>query len=89
MRILRSLLLLPLALAFSAPLNFQQTTITRTIELGGATTQVTTQYNIKASIDDPGEYQLALSGGMDDEPAWWDISVGGKSVEGLRIVLSR
>lgn len=88
--LLLSILLLPLALALSPPLqSFINTAIARTIELGGATTQVTTQYNIKATTDSPGDYFLALAGERDEEPAWWEVMIGGKAVEGVTTVSSR
>ena len=77
---------LPLTLAVvfsSAPprQNFVNTAIARTVELGGATTQVTTQYNVRALVDDPGMYHLALVGDGDEEPAWWEVSKGGNAVD--------
>lgn len=55
----------------------------------GATAQVTTQYNIKATADEPGEYHLALSGDGDEIPAWWEVAIGGKAVEGIRVLDDR
>ncbi|KAK8847450.1 hypothetical protein IAR55_005308 [Kwoniella newhampshirensis] len=81
------LLILPLALGLSPPpQTFVNTAIARTVELGGATTHVTTQYNIKATADGPGEYHLALAGEGDEEPAWWEVAIGGKPVEGVTIL---
>ncbi|EIW71206.1 hypothetical protein TREMEDRAFT_71088 [Tremella mesenterica DSM 1558] len=80
-------LLLPIALlvslvqATSPPQNYINTAIARTVELGGATTSITTQYNIKSLIDDPSEYWLALAGSGDLEPAWWEVKLGGQDVE--------
>lgn len=75
---------LTLALAAPAPLqNFVNTAIARTIELGGATTSTTTQYNVKAKDDSPGLYHLALANVGEGAPAWWEVQVGGKVVEGL------
>jgi oligosaccharyltransferase complex subunit alpha (ribophorin I) len=71
-----------LAAALSPSSNYINTAVARTIELVGATTQVTTQYNVKSITDNPGEYYLALAGTGDDEPAWWEVSVGGKEVQG-------
>lgn len=79
-------LLAPLALALSPPANYINTAIARTVELIGATTQVTTQYNVKSTADSPGEYFLALAGAGDQEPAWWEVTVGGKEAEGVRVV---
>lgn len=88
--LLATALLLPLALALSPPpQTYVNTAIARTVELGGATAQVTTQYNIKATADEPGEYHLALSGDGDDIPAWWEVAIGGKAVEGVRILDDR
>lgn len=90
--LLLSVLLLS-SLCFAAfttpPQSFTNTAIARTIELGGATTQVTTQYTVKSSVDGPGEYHLALAGERDEEPAWWEVTIGGKAVEGLEVVFSR
>jgi oligosaccharyltransferase complex subunit alpha (ribophorin I) len=66
--------------ALSPPSNYINTAVARTIELIGSTTQITTQYNIKTTTDSPGEYHLALAGLGDDEPAWWEVSIGGKEV---------
>jgi hypothetical protein len=63
------------------PSSFVNTAIARTVELGGATTHVTTQYNVKATEDGNGEYRLALAGKGDEEPAWWEVMVGGKAVD--------
>jgi oligosaccharyltransferase complex subunit alpha (ribophorin I) len=68
------------ALALSPPSNYINTAVARTVELVGSTTQITTQYNIKSTTDQPGDYFLALAGTGDDEPAWWEVSVGGKEV---------
>ena len=91
--LLPSVFLLLLPLSFAAftppPQTFINTLIARTIELGGATTQVTTQYNVKSSVDGPGNYYLTLAGDRDEEPAWWEVTVGGKAVEGVEIVSSR
>jgi oligosaccharyltransferase complex subunit alpha (ribophorin I) len=85
MRLLLALLLLPFSLAAPAS-NFLNTAIARTVELEGATTSVTTQYNVKSLVDGPGEYWLALSGKGGKEPAWWEVLVGGKAVEGARLL---
>lgn len=80
------LLLAPVALALSPPPNFINTAIARTVELVGATTQITTQYNVKSAVDGPGDYYLALAGKGDEEPAWWEINVSGKEAEGVKVV---
>ncbi|KAK4684417.1 oligosaccharyltransferase complex subunit alpha (ribophorin I), partial [Tremellales sp. Uapishka_1] len=77
----------PLVRALAPPQSYVNTAIARTVDLGGATTHLTTQYNIKATANSPGEYWLALAGEDDEEPAWWEVTVGGKVVEG-RIVAS-
>ncbi|OCF32578.1 oligosaccharyltransferase complex subunit alpha (ribophorin I) [Kwoniella heveanensis BCC8398] len=96
---------LPLALAAlsAPPQEYVNTAIARTIELGGLTTQVTTQYNIKALSDvsvnaadsgagrkgngaRAGEYWLALAEEDGLEPAYWEVSIGGKKVEGVRLL---
>lgn len=75
---------LTFSLAISVPQNYINTAIARTVELVGATTQITTQYNIKAGVDAPGLYHLALDGS--EEPAWWEVTVNGKEVEGVRLL---
>lgn len=88
-----SLLLLPLGalpflsatLAVSVPQNFINTAIARTVELIGATTQVTTQYNIKSTRDGPSVYHLALERGA--EPAWWEVSTGGNVLMGAKLIV--
>lgn len=84
MRSLIPLALITTVLGASVPAqNFVNTAIARTVELGGAITQVTTQYNVKALVDSPGEYHLALGGEEDALPAWWEVSIAGKAVEDL------
>jgi oligosaccharyltransferase complex subunit alpha (ribophorin I) len=68
------------------PQNFVNTAIARTVELGGSVTHVTTQYNVKALVDGPGEYHLALGGDGDPEPAWWEVLIAGKPAEELEAV---
>ncbi|ORY30341.1 Ribophorin I [Naematelia encephala] len=80
--------LLPFAFALGPPPSFVNTAIARTVELGGATTQITTQYNVKANTDGPGEYWLALGGEKEDEPAWWEVQVGGKVVSDVQVISS-
>jgi len=86
------LALIPLALAKEArqhlqtgstPQSFINTAVARTVELGGSTASVTTQYNVKALVDDPESYILALGGKGEDAPAWYEIQVGSKPVEGV------
>ncbi|WVQ83289.1 hypothetical protein IAT38_005428 [Cryptococcus sp. DSM 104549] len=86
-----SLPLLSLALAATPPppQTFINTAVVRTYELGGATAHVTTQYNVKALEDGPGEYHLALAGEGDEEPAWWEVTVGGEAVEGVTVLDDR
>ena len=79
------LLWAPLALALSPPANYINTAIARTIELVGSTTQITTQYNIKSTSNTPGEYYLALAGVGEDEPAWYEVTVGGQEVIGKTV----
>ena len=80
------LFLAPLAYAIAPPANFINTAIARTVELVGATTQITTQYNVKSVVDAPGDYYLALAGEGDEEPAWWEVNVGGREAEGVKVV---
>jgi oligosaccharyltransferase complex subunit alpha (ribophorin I) len=78
------LLTVTVVLAVSKPAqNFLNTAVARTVELGGATTSITTQYNVKAQTDAPGSYHLALANEGEEEPAWWEIQVGGKFLDGL------
>ncbi|KAL7420065.1 dolichyl-diphosphooligosaccharide--protein glycosyltransferase subunit 1 [Cryptotrichosporon argae] len=79
------LALAPCALA-APPANYVNTAVARTIELGTASTLVTTQYNVKALRDDGGHYLLALGGQGEIEPAWWDAVVGGESVGGVVVL---
>ena len=82
MRLLLSVFpLLALAKALSPPQSFVNTAIARTVELGGATTSVNTQFNVKANVDGPGDYWLALAGDGQPEPAWWEVKVAGQEVE--------
>lgn len=93
MRLLPILALIPAALARAArhlesgavPQTFVNTAVARTVELGGSTTLVTTQYNVKALTDDPGPYILALGAAGDSEPAWYEVLVGGKAVAGIEL----
>lgn len=70
------LLLIPAALAAPAQ-NFLNTAIARTIELGGTTSSVQTQYSVKALSDRPGLYWLAIGQGV----GWWEVSMAGKVLE--------
>jgi len=79
--------ILPIVLAATSPAqNFVNTAVARSVELGGLVSQITTQYNVKALVDGPGEYHLALGGEGDSEPAWWEVSVGGVVVQELEPV---
>ncbi|CAK9779343.1 putative oligosaccharyltransferase alpha subunit [Cutaneotrichosporon oleaginosum] len=87
MRLLPFLTLIPAALAraarlqsAAAPQEYVNTAVARTVELGGSTTLVTTQYNVKALNADPGSYILALAASGQPEPAWYEVLVGGKAV---------
>jgi len=73
---------LPLVFGLNIPQTYINTAIARTIELGGLTTHITTQYNVKSTDNSPGDYYLALAGEGDEEPAWWEVSLGGKKLEG-------
>lgn len=90
MRLSGFLALIPLALAKQAhlqsgscPQSFLNTAVARTVELGGSTATVTTKYNVKALVNDPESYVLALAGKDQDAPAWYEIQVGSKPVEGV------
>lgn len=64
----------------SAPQSFVNTAVARIVELGGSTATITTQYNVKALVDDPGPYILALGGKNSEVPAWYEVQIGGKAV---------
>lgn len=92
MRLLSILASVPLVLAARqvpvlqperAPQAFVNTAVARTIELGGSTEQVTTQYNVKATENAPGDYILALGAANAAPPAWFEVLVGGKAVPGV------
>lgn len=65
------------------PRTYVNTAVARTVELGGASTLVTTQFNVKALADSPGPYHLALVGEGDALPAWWEVAKSGKPIEGV------
>ncbi|TXT10813.1 hypothetical protein VHUM_02318 [Vanrija humicola] len=69
----------------STPQSFVNTAVARTVELGGATSLVTTQYNAKALVENPGAYVLALGGAGAPAPAWYEVLVGGKAVDGVEL----
>lgn len=76
----------PLALAKfegGVPQSFTNTAIARTIELGGSTHAVTTQYNVKALVDNPETYVLALGRAGDAPPAWYEVLVAGQPVQNV------
>ena len=81
--IISSLLLAGLALAAPRSDAYINTAISRTVELGGVTSTVTTQLNVKSLSDAPGEYHLALAQSAGEEGPFWEVSVAGKKVEGL------
>lgn len=86
---LLSLALVPLIAAqvvTPPPQTYVNTAVARTVELGGATTLVTTQFNVKALADSPGPYHLALAGEGDVEPAWWEVAKSNKPIEGVRLL---
>jgi oligosaccharyltransferase complex subunit alpha (ribophorin I) len=94
MRLLRLLALVPLALAIevrqhlqtgSCPQTFVNTAVARIVELGGSTVAVKTQFNVKALIDDPEVYVLALGGENNEVPAWLEVQVDSKPVENVVI----
>lgn len=78
-----------LVVAATAPSSdaYINTAISRTVELGGATSTLTTQLNVKSLSDSPGEYHLALGQREGEEGAFWEVSVGGKKVSDLEVVL--
>lgn len=86
MRLSSILALAPLALASfegGVPQSFINTAIARTIELGGSTHVVTTQYNVKALVDNPETYVLALGKEGDEPPAWYEVLVAGQPVQNV------
>lgn len=62
------------------PPSYVNTAVARTIELGGSTHSVTTQYNVKALADDAGAYVLALGPAGSQPPAWYEVLVAGQPV---------
>ena len=82
-------LLASLVLAASTPCReaYINTAISRTVELGGATSTMTTQLNVKSLSDSPGEYYLALGQREGEEGAFWEVNVGGRKVPGLEVEL--
>lgn len=70
-------LLLPLLvgslLANAAPPAFVNTAVVRTVDLGGATTQVTTTFTAKALVDGATEYLLALGKEDDARLGWLEV----------------
>lgn len=94
MRLFHLLALVPVAFARGAQRyletgvaaqEFVNTAVARTVELGGSTTLVTTQYKVKALTDDPGPYILALGANGQSEPAWYEVMVGDKAVAGVEL----
>ena len=83
--ILSSLLLASFALAAPRSDAYINTAISRTVELGGATSTVTTQLNVKSLSDSAGEYHLALAQSEGEEGPYWEVTVQGKKVEGLQV----
>ncbi|KAG9037725.1 dolichyl-diphosphooligosaccharide--protein glycosyltransferase subunit 1 [Tulasnella sp. JGI-2019a] len=77
-----SLLSLALAsdsLAFSPPINFENTAIVRSVDLGGATTQVTTTYQVRALKDGSQQYFFTLSAGDAARTSWMEAKLKGGS----------
>ncbi|ORX38806.1 Ribophorin I [Kockovaella imperatae] len=74
-------LLLPFAAAAAPPADYVNTAISRTVELGGAIARVSTQFSVKALVDSPGAYHLALAGEGDAVPAFWEVTAGGKVLD--------
>jgi oligosaccharyltransferase complex subunit alpha (ribophorin I) len=83
LRLALSCFALPLVLAASSA--FENSVITRTVDLGGSTSLVTTVYNVKALDADAKFYELALGAADELEPSWWEVVAGGKSLEGLQV----
>jgi oligosaccharyltransferase complex subunit alpha (ribophorin I) len=74
---------LPSALAASS--SFENSAITRTFDLGGSTSLVTTVYNVKTLDESAKAYELALGGADEEEPSWWEVVAGGKMLESLQV----
>ncbi len=83
-----SLLSLPLFLSIVSA-TYENTLVSRNYELGGSISSITTTYNIKytqegtRSVEHAEDYELVIGSEGEEESAWWDISVGGKRLEGL------
>lgn len=74
---LLSLPLLSLAtLAVEAfPKSFQNDAISRSVELGGSVTTVTSTITARSITDQPGDYVLPLAGKTGKVPIAWEVSV--------------
>ncbi len=47
---------------------------------------MTTVYTVKQLDETASLYELALGGQDESEPSWWDVVVGGKTMEGIQVV---
>ena len=77
---LQKILLFPLlslaALAVEAfPQSYQNDVISRSVELGGSVTTVTSTITVRSISDQPGEYILPLASKTGKEPIAWEVSV--------------
>lgn len=64
------------ALAVDAfPRSYQNDVFSRSVELGGAVTTVTSTITVRSLRDSPGEYVLPLAGKEGRVPIAWDVSV--------------
>jgi oligosaccharyltransferase complex subunit alpha (ribophorin I) len=59
--------------------TFENTAITRTIDLGGALTQVTTTYAVRALENNVEQYYIALSDDEERVTTWIDAKLKGQS----------
>lgn len=59
--------------------SFENTAVTRTIELGGSLTQVTTTYAVRALENNQEQYYIALSDDEERVTTWVDAKFKGQS----------
>jgi hypothetical protein len=76
-------LVLPLFLLAAArafPASYQNDALTRTYELGGSITTVTTTLSVRATTDEPGDYKLGLARKGEEGPVAWTVTLRGKQL---------
>lgn len=91
------LLSLTSILTASAATTYENAVISRNYDLGGSLTSISTTYNVKAFTSDSKtnggrkdedfeDYKLILGNGEEEENAFWEVSVGGKKLDGLTVI---